>query len=149
MKKGENVKHALEAMGWGGQAIPNVPGLRDEESTGSAARDLQTGFDWGKAYEGFDRWDLIYRDIKEWEDNRVTLKPSGGTGPTSYHSLCLFRVTGFTVELKDGAGTEFREQTPMHFVGLKRGDHWQFRDANGNLQAFENPPNVDAWAYLD
>ena len=132
----------MTAMGWG--EAPDVPGLRDERSTGSPSRDLQTGFDWGLNHQGFDHWDQIYRDVKEWEDNRIVMQPKTNL-PTSYHDMCLFRVTGY---VKDD-GDEILLDGPLHFVGIKRGDHWLHRGADGALNRFEHAPVVDAWAYID
>lgn len=151
LTKKDCVKNAMNIMGWGLQPLPQSKRW-EEPSTGCPAADLQSAFDWHEAnHGGFFHWENVFKDLKEFSERHVKMDTfSTSKGPSSYHSVCLFRVVGFMELINRGGLTEYKEcDEPKHFVGIKRGDKWLWKDAEGRMMPFKHEPVVDAWAYLD
>ena len=148
MTKKECVQSAMDQMGWGEQLLPQSSRWEDE-STGCPAQDLQCAFDWHSANHGnFKHWQKIFSSLMEFSQSRLPMDNFiNSKGPTSYHSVCLFRVVGY----ETGEETAFKQVTvdPQHYVGIKRGDDWQWKDREGQMHTFNRVPVVDAWAYID
>ena len=149
MTRRECIANAMSIMGWDSNELPsNIPRL-DEESTGRPDSDLQLSFDWIQYPLGSGQsWMQVYLSLEEFADNIINMEQhTTAKTPRSYHSMCLFRVTGFYTPSGD-----FNSVPAQHFVGICKGSVWQYKDPkiSETLHTFEPlRPEVDAWAYIN